>query len=266
MVELIQITNDPAIARRCDGMEGMRVMLDLERMGKAQRQAGRDTLISAHELADIPAVKAQLRRTRLMVRVNPLHAGTQAEVDAAIAGGAHLLMLPMFADAATLQAFLRIVDGRAGVVPLLETPGALSCIENWIALAGIDEIYLGLNDLHLALGLRFMFEPLASGIVDRVAQLAQRHRMRFGFGGIARAGEGLLPGEDVLAEHLRLGSGAVILSRTFQRSDAELEDGVERLRAAETKLERRGTHEVEADRRRIAERIAQIAARMAVRA
>lgn len=265
MIELIQITNDPAVARRCEAIGGMRVMVDLERLGKAQRQAGRDTLISSHAMADIPAVKATLRRTRLMVRVNPLHDGTPAEVDASLAGGADLLMLPMFADRETLATFLGIVAGRCGVVPLLETPGALSSIEGWISAPGIAEVYLGLNDLHLALGLRFMFEPLASGIVARVAEAAHRHHVPFGFGGIARAGEGLLPGEDVLAEHLRLGSRSVILSRTFQRSDAGLEEGVAQLRLAEAQLARRDAAQAEADRTRVAERIALVAQRMAVR-
>ena len=36
-----------------------------------------------------------------------------------------------------------------------------------------------------------------------------------GFGGIARLGFGMLPAEHVIAEHYRLGSTAVILSRSF---------------------------------------------------
>ena len=46
MIELIQITNDPAFARRCDALDGMRLWVDLERLGKAERQAGRNTFIS----------------------------------------------------------------------------------------------------------------------------------------------------------------------------------------------------------------------------
>ena len=38
----------------------------------------------------------------------------------------------------------------------------------------------------------------------------------FGFGGIARIGEGLLPSDYILGEHVRLGSSSVILSRTFK--------------------------------------------------
>lgn len=40
--------------------------------------------------------------------------------------------------------------------------------------------------------------------------------MPFGFGGIARIGEGDLPSDNILGEHVRLGSSSVILSRTFK--------------------------------------------------
>ena len=40
--------------------------------------------------------------------------------------------------------------------------------------------------------------------------------MPFGFGGIARIGEGDLPSDKILGEHVRLGSTSVILSRTFK--------------------------------------------------
>jgi 2-keto-3-deoxy-L-rhamnonate aldolase RhmA len=264
MIELLQITNDPDVARRCDALGGFRLFVDLERLGKAERQAGRGTFISTHEMADVGRIKAVLTQTRLMVRVNPLHEGTAAEVQAVLAQGTDLLMLPMFDSAAQLRAFSDIVAGRVPIVPLLETAQALDALDDWIATPGLAEVYVGLNDLHLSLGCRFMFEPLAEGLVDRVARAAHAHGLRFGFGGIARLDEGLLPGRDVLGEHLRLGSQAVILSRTFHRSDARtsLEDEVAMLRAAERRLVARSTDQVEADRTRVNATIEGIAARM----
>lgn len=262
MLELIQITNDPAFARRCDALDGFRLFVDLERLGKAERQAGRNTFISAHGIDDVGRVKQVLRRSRLMVRVNPLHDATAAEVDAVVAQGADLLMLPMFTRAAELREFAAIVAGRLPIVPLLETGAALECLDDWIATPGLAEVFVGLNDLHLSLGLRFMFEPLALGLVDRVAHAARRQGLRFGFGGIARVDEGLLPGRDVLAEHLRLGSGSVILSRTFHRGEETdaFEDEVARLRRAEKELSRRTAAEADADAARIAAVIRRIAA------
>jgi hypothetical protein len=133
------------------------------------------------------------------------------------------------------------------------------------------EVFVGLNDLHLSLGCQFMFEPLAQGLLDSVAHRVSAHGLRFGFGGIARLGEGLLPGRDVLAEHLRLGSQAVILSRTFHRPDAPgaavhtFEAGVESLRNAERVLRMRTPGQVDADRLRISALIGSVAASMALR-
>ncbi|HEY0825354.1 MAG TPA: aldolase/citrate lyase family protein [Ramlibacter sp.] len=266
MLELIQITNDPAFARRCDALGGFRLFVDLERLGKAERQAGRNTFISAHQLEDVGRVRAVLRRSPLMVRVNPLHEGTRAEVDAVLAQGADLLMLPMFTTAGELRAFSDLVAGRVPIVPLLETASALRNVQEWAATPGLREIFVGLNDLHLSLGCRFMFEPLADGSVERVGRIARRHGLPFGFGGIARLDEGLLPGRDVLAEHLRLGSGAVILSRTFHRdSEMDFEREIAALRQAERELAARTPAQVEADAVRIAQRIRSIAAGLAPR-
>lgn len=262
MLELIQITNDPAFARRCDELGGFRLFVDLERQGKAERQAGRNTFISSHGMEDVGRIKQVLRRSPLMVRLNPLHGETRGEVEAALAQGADQLMLPMFTQAGELRDFCALVAGRVPVVALLETGGALDCLQDWIATPGLAEVYVGLNDLHLSLGHRFMFQPLALGLVDRVAAAARRHGRRFGFGGIARLDEGALPGRDVLAEHLRLGSAAVILSRTFHagaQGDG-FEAEIARLRQAEVELAQRTPAQVEADARRIAEAIERIAA------
>lgn len=263
MIELIQITNDPAFARRCQRLGQVRLFLDLERMGKAERQAGRNTFISAHQLDDIGPLHAAVPDMPLMVRVNPLHAESAAEVEAVLARGATQLMLPMFRRDEELAAFCRLVAGRVPVVALLETADALKCLEAWAGTPGLHEIYVGLNDLHISMGLPFMFQPLAMGLVERVAIAARAHGKRFGFGGIARVDEGLLPGRDVLAEHLRLGSEAVILSRTFHRADSSdaFEIEVARLRAAEAELRLRTPEQVSADATRIAgviEHIAQI--------
>jgi len=187
-------------------------------------------------------------------------------VDAVLAAGADSVMLPMFTTAGELRAFSDVVADRAPIVPLLETAGALREVEAWAGTPGLQEIFVGLNDLHLSLGCRFMFEPLADGSVERVARAARSHGLPFGFGGIARLDEGLLPGRDVLAEHLRLGSSAVILSRTFHRaSEMDFEREVAALRQAESELAARTPAQVQADAVRIHARIREIAAGLAAR-
>lgn len=261
MMDFLQITNDPLLARRCDAIPGIRLFVDLEINGKAERQAGRNTFISTHHLEDVGRIKAELHRSRLMVRVNPLHPGTAKELDAVLSQGADLVMLPMFHTSDELQTFSRMVAGRVPIVALLETAGALHSLDDWVNTPGLWEVFVGLNDLHLSLGCRFMFEPLAQGIVDRVAAQVQSRGLRFGFGGIARLDEGLLPGRCVLAEHVRLGSEAVILSRTFHRGEAveSLENQIQTLRLAEGELEMRTSQQVEADQLRAREVIEAIA-------
>ena len=257
MIDLLTITNLPELAVRCDQMPGMRLFVDLERNGKAARQKGHDTFISSHHLSDVSSIKAVLKQSKLMVRVNPYQkddpAASKTEVDAVLSQGADMLMLPMFSSAVELSAFAGIVAGRAPIVALLETAGALHCLDSWIDTPGIDEIFVGLNDLHLSLGCSFMFEPLAAGYVGRVASAAKARGLRFGFGGIARMDEGVLPGRDVLAEHVRLGSDAVILSRTFNRADAQpgensFEQAIAALRTSELALGLRSAESVEKDR------------------
>jgi len=262
MIELIQITNDPAFARRCDELEGMRILVDLERLGKAERQAGRDTFISSHTVADVRVVRQVVRRSTLMVRVNPLHADTHHEVDAVLSQGADALMLPMFRTPEELRAFAGLVAGRVPIVPLLETSDALRSLHEWIDTPGLQEVFVGLNDLHLSLRQRFMFEPLAQGAVEQVCEATQKRGLKFGFGGIARLNEGLLPGRDVLAEHVRLGSSSVILSRTFHREQegTSFEAEVAALRQAKAELRMRAPSQAKADSQRVREAIAAIAA------
>lgn len=258
MIDLLTITNQVELAARCDQIEGMRVFVDLERDGKAERQMGHNTFISTHHMDDVGRIRAVLKRSKLMVRVNPYQmnnpAASKAEVDAVLAQGADLLMLPMFTSALQLQAFAAMVGGRAPIVPLLETAGALESLDEWLDTPGLYEVFVGLNDLHLSLGCSFMFEPLIQGHVDRVAMACRHRGLRFGFGGIARVDEGVLPGRDVLAEHLRLGSQAVILSRTFNRSNEEFsfEDAVVALRKAESELALRTPARTEQDHGRVA--------------
>ena len=268
MMDFLQITNDPDMARRCDALPGMRLFVDLEVHGKAARQAGRNTFISTHQPQDVGRVKAELRRSQLMVRVNPLHEGTAAELDTVLKQGADLVMLPMFQTPEELRAFSRLVAGRVPVVALLETADALHSLDSWVDTPGLSEVFVGLNDLHLSLGCAFMFEPLASGLVDSVAARVHSQGLRFGFGGIARLNEGLVPGRDVLAEHVRLGSQAVILSRTFHRPSEHnaaahgFEAEVAALRQAERDLSKRTSQQVESDRSRIRGLIESVAASM----
>ncbi len=264
MIEFLQITNDPQLAALCDTLPAMRLFVDLERNGKAHRQAGRNTFISEHTMEDISQMAAAVSKTRLMVRLNPVYDGTAAEVDEAIERGADMLMLPMFRDAGDLGAFCRQVAGRVPVVALLENADALQGIDQWIDTPGLSEVFLGLNDLHLSLGMSFMFEPLAAGMVDSVAVRVKAAGLRFGFGGMARLDEGLLPGRMVMGEHLRVGSQAVILSRAFraQVDEAGYIAEIKALRVAEAALSLRTAGEIQKNSLHVRQLIGDIATKI----
>ena len=102
------------------------------------------------------------------------------------------------------------------------TAAALARLHTILNIPGFDDVHIGLNDLHLDMGLDFMFELLSSNLLDGAARMMSELNIPFGIGGIACLGTGLLPAELILAAHLRLGSERVILSRSFNQS---IEDG-----------------------------------------
>ena len=205
-IRLMLITGSPEVAVEAEAAGVDRILVDLEVLGKKERQGHHDTWISGHALEDVGRVRQVLKKAELIVRVNPINEGSEEEVSAVLAQGARTLMLPMFRTIEELNAICEMVGDRAAIMPLVETPEAADRIGEVAKTPGVTEVYLGLNDLHLALEMDFMFEPLANGMVDRMADEIRRTEKPFGFGGIARVGEGQLPGELVLAEHVVAGS------------------------------------------------------------
>lgn len=212
----IVITNEPQRAALALRAGVTRIMVDLEHIGKSDRQPA-GSLISAHSFDDITAVRAAIPTGELIVRINPVGDITAREVEEAITRGTDFIMLPMVANAQEMQRVKGLIAGRAKLIPLIEHTGALDNAES-ILDAGADEAYLGLNDLHLSLNQHFMFEPLAEGLVDRFAGYANARHLPFGFGGVGKMGAGLLPASAVIGEHARLGSTRVIISRAFDRA------------------------------------------------
>ena len=88
-----------------------RVFYDLEWIGKNERQHGRNTVKSNNSIDDIPAVREVLKESELLVRTNPIHAYSKAEIDKAIAYGANVLMLPMVMDQHDVEQYVEMVAG-----------------------------------------------------------------------------------------------------------------------------------------------------------
>ena len=244
-LNLMYITNSPEVARIADGNGVDRIFVDLETRGKSERQGHIDSVKSHHHRTDIDIIKKQLKKASLLVRCNPLYEDSRDEIDEIIRRGADIVMLPMWKSADDARRFIDYVDGRAHTMLLLETIGAEKALDEVLTLDGVDEIHIGLNDLHLDYKLKFLFELLANGKVDEITAKIRNTGMRFGFGGIAALDGGLISGRNIIAEHYRLGSEIAILSRAFcdvskAGSIDEIEQtfalGVEGIRQYETEL------------------------------
>lgn len=214
-IKLMYITNNPQIALIAEKNGVDRIWIDLETLGKEERQKGLNSVKSNHSIADISIISKILSTSETLVRVNPWNKNSCIEIDQAIQAGADLLMLPMWRSATEVRSFINTISGRAKTVLLLETKEAIDCLNEVLLLPGVDEIHIGLNDLHIALGKTFMFELLADGTVEKLCKQIQIIGIPYGFGGIAKIGDGLLPSEKIILEHYRLGSTRAILSRTF---------------------------------------------------
>jgi hypothetical protein len=215
MFNLMMITNSEDLAQHAIKSGVTRIFVDLEVNGKFERQGHLDTLISKHSMLDASNIRKVIGNNDLLIRLNPLYEGSAEEIENAISAGADLLMLPMFNSADEVETFCRFIAGRVKCVPLVETAAAAQSLADVVKINGVSEIYFGLNDLHLDLKLEFMFEPLANGMLESLIDIVKQAGLPFGFGGLARIGEGVLPAELILAEHTRLGSSCVILARTF---------------------------------------------------
>ena len=224
-LKLMYITNKPDVAQIVEEAGVDWIFLDMEFIGKDSRQGGLDTVQNHHTVEDLKNIRRTVSKSKVLVRVNPIHEAlpdypsSKDEIDAVIKAGADIVMLPFYKTLKEVRQFVQYVGGRAKTCLLLETAEAAILLDETLKVPGIDMIHLGLNDLHLELGMKFMFQLLSDGVVEQLGNKIKAAGIPFGFGGIARLDSGMLPGADVLKEHVRLGSSMVIVSRSFCNTD-----------------------------------------------
>lgn len=270
---LMYITKNPKVATIAQKAGVDRIWVDLEYIGKEERQKGMNTVKSFHTIGDVRILRSVATRSQLMVRVNPWHCATDAygsseeEIDAVLATGADVIMLPYFKTKMEVENFIRCVNGRALAMILVETAEAVANIDEILSVPGIDEVHIGLNDLHLAYGMKFMFELLADGTVEKLCKKIAAKKIKYGFGGIARVGYGILPAEYIMGEHYRLGSTLAILSRGFCDANIVSDpstiekifiEGVENIRKKEKELAHLSPEQFAENRRIVAEKVRKI--------
>ena len=271
-LKLMYITNRTAVAGIAEEAGVDRIFVDMEYIGKEARQKKMNTVKSAHTASDVKNIAGVLKKSELLVRVNPMHSDSETEIKEVIDCGADRIMLPMYKSMAEVEQFLKFTDSKVKTTLLAETVEATKIIEQTANMSEVDEIHIGLNDLHLALGKKFMFELLADGTVENLAKKIKSAGKPFGFGGIARIGYGMIPAEYIIKEHYRLGSSAAILSRCFgdvykmddlSEVEALFNREIKRLRRAESEAECMTAEQAENNRLEVIKRVKEVVGEMA---
>ena len=218
-LQLMYITNNPEIACIAEKSGVDRIFVDLETVGKQARQGGMDTVQSHHTLEDIKNIRKVIKQAKLLVRSNPIYENSDSEIEEIIKNGADIIMLPFFKSKEEVEKFVKLVNGRAKTMLLFETPESVDKVDEILSVDGIDEVHIGLNDMHLGYKLKFMFQILTNGTAEYLIDKFKEKNIPYGFGGIARLGQGAIPAEYVISEHYRLCSSFAILGRSFCNVD-----------------------------------------------
>lgn len=214
-----------AVAAGVDG-----VIVDWERRDKHERQIGHDTEINAHTFGDLVRVRRHAS-CPVVCRLNPWGEASAAELEAALAGGADEVLLPMVHSPDEVEALLGLAAGRCEVGILVETVAAVRAARE-LARLPLSRVYVGLNDLAIEQGNPSIFDALRDGTVELVRQ---EFDAPFGFGGLTVPDRGVpVPCRHLIAEMTRLDCSFSFLRRSFRRDvvDRHVGDSLRDIRAA----------------------------------
>jgi HpcH/HpaI aldolase/citrate lyase family len=232
-------------------------IVDWEWRGKEHRQAGFDTEVNHLGLVELKAAVGASRND-VWCRINPWHSDSRSEIDQAIEAGAVGIFLPMVRHVDEVDAFLAATGNRARVGIVVETLAAVNAARE-LAERPLDAAYVGLNDWMIDRRGQNLFEPIASGELERLR--ASFARIPFGFGGITVVSGGdPVPSRLLLAEMARLDASFVFARRSFKRDArttgvAEIVRGV---RALWREHQSRPPARIEEDARELRRVIAQL--------
>lgn len=179
-------TDNPTLAQRAVAAGVDWVGPDLEHEGKPLRQPDSAAWISTHRIDCLPLLAPVVPSQHRFARCNGPTFAIAGEIDALIQHGVACIMLPMAGTLDDIKAVLACVRGRVRLIVMIEQASLLDCLDELLALDGIDAFYIGCNDLSRSLGYRTRFGCIADGTVTRLAACLASRGLRYGFLGIAR--------------------------------------------------------------------------------
>lgn len=256
-MKFMLFAGDVRLAQAAEKAGIERIVVDLERRKKRERQSGYHLECTGDTLEDLARVRRAVK-CEVLCRVNPVYRGTPREIESVLKAGADAIMLPMFRRLDEVSRFLDCVAGRARTSLLFETHEAVE-LAGRLDPSSFDEVYVGLNDLAISYGVPFGYQLLASGVLDRLRALFP-HKP-FGFGGITVLDGGApLPTRQIVAEQARLRCTHFILRRAFKRDiqGRDMRRELDRLRAYYRRCLRRSPAHMEEGRRRVQESVKEI--------
>ncbi len=250
MINLFYITNNIIEAQIVDNLDIDWIFIDLEKIGKKERQIGRDTVLSNHSITDVENIKSKIFNTKIIVRCNPIGEWSEKEFDEFNARSSEIdmVILPYFKTKDEVKIFIDLLDtSKIDPALLIETSDAIINLEKILKIFPFKYFHIGLNDLHIERGTISMFEPYVDGTLMKISSIFKKNNQNFGIGGIGKIGANMFPSpECILNEQIRLKSNGVILSRSFKGNFYEdqkvffrkkLANAVEDLRSFEKKAE-----------------------------
>lgn len=215
---LLLFSTDPQLAAAATdaGIDGL--IVDWERRGKGERQAGADTEINTDTVEDLRRVR-RATDAPVICRINPVGPTTAEEVESAIGEGADEILLPMVRCSGEVEGVLELGRGRIGVGILIETASAVDRVDSFAALP-LSRVYVGLNDLAIERQSSNIFQAVADGTVEAIRTAVT---LPFGFGGLTLPDRGWpIPCRLLMGEMTRLDCQFSFLRRSFHRDRGSL--------------------------------------------
>lgn len=256
-LDLALFTTDPGTAQGAIAAGIDRVIVDWETAGKAARQTGYSTQVNQDSPEHVRALSE--RSIPVLVRIDHLDAVQVArDVETAIDCGAESIMLPMATTAKQVQHLVDTVAGRARCIVQIETQSIVERVAS-LQQIGWDTAYIGLNDLMISRGAKWIWRPMLDGTVEQIYEALPGRKI--GFGGVTVIGQGEpLPFTSLFAEMARLGCAMSFLRRSFTADvpDRDLSAEIKAVRALWGALTRRGEQAVSRDHEQFVELLSKL--------